>query len=211
MIAQSPHFRIELLLIALFFGCYSVANTSKTKESQTSQVELKWLETYSGQTTEELLALEGEYRIDSLALAFEQALQAKAHFAGSSSLTVEENVVLAVEALEREVNNGGYWQLFINSSKEYAPIFVSALNRIGRSEVADLTQLAIDILEIEGPLNVEAIDRAMQEESVHRDERLTECDRRYFEIAGDLSGPLFAFIKNNRKRVTLRQSDDHPD
>jgi hypothetical protein len=36
--------------------------------------DLKWLEGYSGQTTEELIALEGEYRIDSLVLAFEQAL-----------------------------------------------------------------------------------------------------------------------------------------
>jgi hypothetical protein len=32
-----------------------------------------FLESYAGQSTEELLALEGKYRIDSLVLAFEQA------------------------------------------------------------------------------------------------------------------------------------------
>ena len=54
-----------------------------------------WLDGYSGQTTDELIALEGEYRTDSLVLAFEQALMAK------DELTDEEKVVLAVEALER--------------------------------------------------------------------------------------------------------------
>jgi hypothetical protein len=39
--------------------------------------DLKWLDSYSGQTADQLLALEGEYRIDSLVLAFEQALDQK--------------------------------------------------------------------------------------------------------------------------------------
>ncbi len=33
----------------------------------------KFLKAYSGQTTEQLIALDGEYRVDSLVLAFEQA------------------------------------------------------------------------------------------------------------------------------------------
>ena len=40
--------------------------------------DLKWLDSYSGQTINELLALEGECRIDSLVLAFEEALDQKA-------------------------------------------------------------------------------------------------------------------------------------
>jgi len=118
-------------------------------------VPLKWFDAYAGQTTDELLALEGEYRTDSLVLAFEQALQAKESRVGSRRLTDEEGVVLAVEALEREVNNGGYGQLFVNSSKEYAPVFVSALNRIGCPEVAKLTQQAINVLEIDGPITAQ--------------------------------------------------------
>ena len=35
----------------------------------------KWFDAYGGQTTEQLLALEGEYRTDSLVLAFEQAIR----------------------------------------------------------------------------------------------------------------------------------------
>ncbi len=163
----------------------------------------KWLDGYSGQTTDELIALEGEYRTDSLVLAFEQALDEKAARVGRKGLTDEEAVVLAVEAFEREVNNGGYGQLLINSSKDFAAIFVSALNRIGCPGVADLTQQAIDMLEIEGPITVESIDRAMMKKNDKRDEGLNECDERFYEIAGDLAGPLFAFIRNNREHITL--------
>ena len=39
---------------------------------------LPFLDAYSGETTNELLALEGKYRIDSLVLAFERAVDQKA-------------------------------------------------------------------------------------------------------------------------------------
>jgi len=67
---------------------------------------LKWLDRYSGESTEELIALENEYRLDSIVLAFGQGLYQKAARSGIEPLTAEEHVVLAIEALEREVNNG---------------------------------------------------------------------------------------------------------
>lgn len=165
--------------------------------------ELKWLERYSGQTTEELVALEGEYRTDSLVLAFEQALDQRAENVGKEGLTDEERIVLAIEALEREVNNGGYDQLFINLSKEYTTLFVEALKRIGCTETAELTQQAIDILGIKGPITIDAIDSVMEEENEERDKRLSECDDRYYKVAGDLAGPLLEFIKINSSKITL--------
>ena len=164
---------------------------------------LKWLDRYSGQTTDELIALRGEYRTDSLVLAFEQALDQKVARVGQEGLTEEERVILAIEALEREVNNGGYDQLFINSSKEYASFFVAALNHIGCTETAELTLQALDILGIEGQITVEAIDRVMEEENTERDERLAECDTQYYETAGDLAGLLLEFIENNRDKIVL--------
>jgi hypothetical protein len=166
--------------------------------------DLKWLDEYSGQTTHELIALQQEHRTDSLVLAFEQALDQKVARVGSRSLADEERVVLAIEALEREVNDGGYKQFFCNSSKEYAPMVVGALNRIGRPETANLTQEALDILGIEGPITVEAIDRVMQHENEDRDHRLAACDSRYYESVGDLAGPLLDFIKSNRDKIDLR-------
>ena len=52
-----------------------------------------FLDSYQGQSTEELLAIEGKFRIDSLVLAFEQAIQGKP----PDSISTEESYVLAVE------------------------------------------------------------------------------------------------------------------
>jgi hypothetical protein len=92
--------------------------------------------------------------------------------------------------------------LFTNSS-EYTPLFVSALHDIGCPEVAELTEQAIAALGIEGPITTEAIDRVMEEENGEREARLSEYDRQYFEVAGDLAGPLFEFIKSKRDKISL--------
>ncbi|UCH35845.1 MAG: DUF4375 domain-containing protein [Armatimonadota bacterium] len=165
--------------------------------------ELPWLDGYSEQSTDDLIALEGKYRIDSLVAAFEEALGRKAARVGTENLTDEESIILAVEALEREVNNGGYGQFFANTSNEFAPIIVDALTRIGCPKVAALTQDAINTLGIQGPVAGDAIDRAMAQASEERDDELAECDDRYFESAGDLSIPLFEFIRNNRDAIRL--------
>lgn len=164
--------------------------------------ELKWLDGYTGQTTDALIALKGEYRIDSLVLAFEEALTQKAEKTGSDKLTQQEQIVLAVEALEREVNNGGYMQFFENSS-EFTPVIVDALTRIHCPEAAALTQQAIDALEFDGPITVEAVNSVMQEESDEIEERLEVCDNQYYQIAGDLSIPLLAFIEENKDQIVL--------
>ena len=122
---------------------------------------------------------------------------------GLDALTGPEKVVLAVEAVEREVNNGGYDQLFINSSNAYAPWFVSSLQAIGREDVATLTQEAIDAVGVAGPWTVEQIDAAMADENEARDERLSDCTDRYFQVAGDLAQPLLDYLKANRSQVAL--------
>ena len=163
----------------------------------------RWLDAYAGQTTDQLIALEAEYRTDSLVIAFEQALMTKAVCDGVASLTAEERVVLAVEAVEREVNNGGFEQLFTDASKALAPYFVESLEAIGAGEAETLTRQAIEALGIEGPLTIEAIDRAMDRESDARDDALADCDDRYYDLAGDLAGHVFAYIKANRARIRL--------
>ena len=73
-----------------------------------SVADLPWFDGYSGQSVDELLSLKGRYRTDSIVVAFEQALSQKSAKRGDSALRTEELAVLAIEALEREVNNGGY-------------------------------------------------------------------------------------------------------
>ncbi len=81
--------------------------------------QLPFLQKYEGQTINEIIALRGRYRDDSLVLAIESALiKREGWFDLDSeriervilSLTEAERVVMAIEAMEREVNNGGYGQ-----------------------------------------------------------------------------------------------------
>ena len=164
--------------------------------------ELKWLDQYSGQTVDELLSLEGQYRIDSLVVVLEQALGQKAEREGDVALSDEDRVVLAVEALEREVNSGGYRQFFENSSNEYAPLIVDSLQRIGCVRAADITRKAITALQLK-EINVPSIEVALAREDEARDATLDECDESYIQSAGDLAGPLFSFVKQNKATIRL--------
>jgi hypothetical protein len=167
-----------------------------------SEQQKKWLEHYSGQTVEQLISLEGEYRVDSLVVAFEEALAKKAEREGDASLTSEERTILAVEALEREVNNGGYGQFFINHSVAFVPDVVVALRNIGCIATARTTQEAIDALGV-SELTPAIIEAALDREDEARDDKLEHCDEIYFEGNENIEGKLFAFIKSNRKAIRL--------
>jgi hypothetical protein len=162
--------------------------------------DLKWLDGYSGESLDELIALEGKYRTDSLVLAFEQAMDQKAARVGENNLTVEERIILAIEALEREVNNGGYGQFFVNSSREYAPVIVDALRRIGCPQTAEITEKAVKIVQ-HAPMTDEEIENGTWEENEERHDALGECDSLYFARPENIEHSLFAFIKANRARI----------
>jgi Domain of unknown function (DUF4375) len=158
-----------------------------------------WLNGYSGQTVEELIALEGKYRIDSLVTAFEQAILQKAE--RGDKLTAEERIVLAVEALEREVNNGGYDQFFVNSPSSASGI-VAALQRIGCVKTASITQNAIETLGATD-LTEEGIEAAVYSVTSERGERFKSCDDAYYQSAEPIADRLFALIKENRLKISL--------
>jgi hypothetical protein len=174
--------------------------TERIAAHQKSQPGSAWLNGYSGQSPEELLSLEGSYRIDSLVLAFEEAIQQKAQREGMQSLTDEERAVLAVEALEREVNNGGYDQFFVNSSHEFAPIVVGALDRIGCSKTAAITQRAIQALSL-SDVTTNAIEAAISGTDEERRATLGRSDDEYYESAEPIAERLFAFIKAHREHI----------
>jgi hypothetical protein len=164
--------------------------------------DLKWLDNYSGQTIEELLALDSQYRVESLLVALEQALNQKAAEDGEQDLSDEERVVLAVEALEREVNNGGYGQFFTNSSGQYAAIIVDSLLRIGCPETANITSGAINALGIQD-FSPEALEAVFESEDDERDEQLDECDGLYSGSGEDIAGQLFEFVRSHQDAIQL--------
>lgn len=161
-----------------------------------------WLEGYSGQSIGQILALEDSHRIDSLVVAIEEAIYQKAERKGGGSLSNEERIVLAVEALEREVNNGGYSQFFINSSAEYAPIVVDALRQIGCDATAEITDTAIASLGVDD-LSPESIDAAMADDDEARAQALSDCDGQYYDAGEDIAGRLFEFIRAHEDAFKL--------
>jgi hypothetical protein len=163
-----------------------------------------FLKEYTGQTTDELIALESTHRIDSLVLAFEQALGQKAKREGNSSLSKEERYILAVEGLEREVSNGGYFQFFENSSCQYTPIIVEALTAIGCPITAEMTNKAIDVAGVRGEATQEAMWDVIYKEDDARDAALNDLDGRFYEGQENIALRLFEFIKSNREKIVLR-------
>ena len=160
--------------------------------------DLPFLDSYAGQSTGELIDLERSYRVDSIVLAFEEALQRK------RNLTQQEKVVLSVEALEREVNNGGFSQFFCNSSREFAADIGGALVDIGCPKTAALTQSAMSILAVDVSMTSDEIEDAACDASEVQDEKLGELDAIYYQGEEEpIADKLFEFIKRNRSSITI--------
>ena len=123
---------VALGLVVLGGGCGG-ANpdaATRTLATDTAAVTERGIRySYDGKTVAELFAMTDTYRTDSLIHLVEEALQQRAR----ADLSAPERVVLAIEALEREVNNGGYNQFFLNEPS-YAHEIVAALNEIGCPE-----------------------------------------------------------------------------
>ena len=165
--------------------------------------ERRWLDAYTGQTTEGLLAMVDAYRPDSIVLAFEAGIAAKAErLGGTDRLTDAERVVLAVEALEREVNSDGFDGLFRVAS-DIVPRLERALMAIGRSDVAEIATAAIATLDLPGDPTPDAVAAAMDVDDDERDDRLGQLDARYYETAGDLADPLLDYIRAATASVVL--------
>jgi hypothetical protein len=156
---------------------------------------------YDGQTTSQLLDCKDTHRIDSLLCAFEWDIQAKARLSSESDLTYEERLVLALMALEREVNNGGYHQFFLNSSRRFVPIIVDCLRDVGCERTAALTERAIAALKI--PIvTADAVDEVICEKNPKREAILDECSACYYKIE-EIGERLFPFIETHQDRIQL--------
>ena len=159
---------------------------------------------YDGQSLDELIAMESSHRIDSLVLAMESALDQKLSVGGPAGLSAEERVILVIEALEREVNNGGYDQFFTNSSGAYAGEIEAALRSIGCPRQADIAKRALEALGVKGALTSASVEAALDAGGDDLSGRLGDLDDEYYKCDEPIADRLFAFVKANRAKVQLR-------
>jgi hypothetical protein len=145
--------------------------------------ELPFLDGYSGQSTDELIEMYGRYRTDSLVLAFEQALLEKMGRSSFDALSREERVVLAIEAFEREVNNGGFDQFFLNAGPQLASIVVDAFDQLGCHATASIARAA-------------AAANSLQDQA-SREAELSRCDDLFYAGQENIEEALFVFIRKH--------------
>jgi hypothetical protein len=161
---------------------------------------IPWLD-YAGQDTAQILACKDTHRIDSLLCALEQAIQLRQDRMPDAANTPEEHTLLAIMALQREVNNGGYHQFFGNSSRRYALTVVPALVSIGCDTIAALTQKAIDALKLH-PLTLKAIEDSIFEPNPERDQALDALDKQFYGTF-EIEDKLFRFVESRQQAFVL--------
>ncbi|MCO5250169.1 MAG: DMP19 family protein [Candidatus Kapabacteria bacterium] len=103
------------------------------------------------------------------------------------------------QCLEREVNNGGFNQYFINSSGGFAHQTVHSLRTIGANTTAGILQKAIDQFpnKIVPQDSVERIELVEQIEET-ANEVWEELDQKFFTYEDDLNTLNINFIRQNK-------------
>jgi hypothetical protein len=116
-----------------------------------------------------------------------------------NSLSDPEKVVLLIENLEREINNGGFNQFYFNSSGNYANETYESLIKIGAIQTAKIVLKANN----EWPnSNVtknwsDRQDLLLKIES-KSETTWNECDQEFYEYNDDIVTLLFEYVKENK-------------
>ncbi|MCB0754356.1 MAG: DMP19 family protein [Flavobacteriales bacterium] len=108
-------------------------------------------------------------------------------------------VVLVVENLEREINNGGFNQFYFNSSGDYAHETVDYLKKIGANKTAEIVETA-NAQWPDGNVPKDRNDRqeTLEEIEVEADPVWEECDTKFYEYQDDIAGLLLDLVRANR-------------
>lgn len=129
-------------------------------------------------------------------MELDSIINTKSNYGGDiSALTEGEKVILFVENLEREVNNGGFDQFFFNSSGNYAHETLDALKRIGANEIAGLLAKAIAVWPDATVPNNETLRREQHERiSDHKRAIWNACDEVFYQSKEYLAELLVDYI-----------------
>ncbi len=160
---------------------------------------IEWFENKAGLGVAEIVSLEGQYRLDSLVAAVDAALSVKE--ASGAALNEEQRTILAVEALERDVNNGGFAHFFGDASWKHVPVLVKSLERVGSKEALGLVKEAVSLLKLSSAI---LNDPAQLFETIHAalakhevEIRLNDLDSDYYVVEEDLGKLVWNYAKKN--------------
>ena len=134
----------------------------------------------------------------AFSIALSDLMYSRGGPAGLEGLRPAEQVVYCVDGLERDVNNGGFEQFFLNSPGEYARETEAALRTIGAHHTAALVEQAIAVFP-GGP----APDQDGRAEQVvalsdGARARLDSLSAEFCEYRDDLSGLTRAYVAQHQ-------------
>jgi hypothetical protein len=113
-----------------------------------------------------------------------------------TKLTEPEKVLLFVENLEREVNNGGFNQFYWNSSGDYAQETLEGLKIIKANKMAEILQRANS----EWPDRTVPKDRTLRQnlqETIEEQADIVweQCDNDFYQYLDDIVELLLDYVK----------------
>jgi hypothetical protein len=147
-------------------------------------------------SVEEALAYSSD---NEFAIAMSNLLFAREAAVGYDSLTPAERVVYCLDALEREVNNGGFRQFFLNSSGDYSLDTPGALRTLGAVRVADIVEQALAVFPGRQPAQEPSL-REAQVDALSPDQvaTLEGLDDAFLEYPEPLAQLERRFVQANR-------------
>lgn len=107
--------------------------------------------------------------------------------------------------VDAEVLNGGFNQLFFNSSGALTPAAPWAFERIGAYAAADVVRRALELLARHAPALEAAADAGTPEAflATYRDQPFAELDQRYGELEKELQSARLRFIREQARSLCL--------
>jgi Domain of unknown function (DUF4375) len=115
-----------------------------------------------------------------------------------NKLTDQQKLFYLNQNLEREINNGGFNQYFINSSGDNAHDTILSLKAIGADKTADILQKAID----QFPNKTVPKDRDKRTEIVEQIEEVAnevwnDLDQKFYQYEDNLNTLNIEYIKKH--------------
>ena len=118
-------------------------------------------------------------------------------------LNDEQRVFYITQALEMEVNNGGFSQFFFNSDGCFSNELVASFEKIGAMKTAEICKKAISIYGDKVPTDRDERETVLTTDDENEEERietiLNECDVEFFKYEDDLVELNYQFIISNKE------------